>query len=60
MFECGGKDRMQGRDSQDALELAAVAGQDNEVCAREVAVESLVGCAMGDDLLRWRCVIHVP
>lgn len=51
---------MQGRDSQDALELAAVAGQDNEVCAREVAVESLVGCAMGDDLLRWRCVIHVP
>ena len=53
---------MQGRadDSQDAFELAAVAREDDEVPAREVAFESLVRGAVGDDLLWRRGVVHIP
>lgn len=48
------------RDSQDTLELPAVARQDDEVGAGEVAVEGLVRGAVGDDLLRRRGVVHIP
>jgi len=54
------KKMTQKNDSQDALELTSGAGQQEKICAGEIAVECLVGGTPSNERLVYRRMLCVP